>query len=76
MYLRFFKTILPVIFWQFTGLLYKIDLPQVKKDLRPSIINFAHKLPQKLLDYLRPSILANQEIRGKSQNWIAVNVET
>ena len=61
---------LPYLFWQFTVLLSKFDLPQEKKGLITIIINFVYKLVHELPSDLRIRALENWETIGISQDWV------
>ena len=46
--------------------LYRLDQPQVKRNVISSIANMVYELPHELPNNLRLRILGNKEILGKS----------
>ena len=58
------------MFWEFTMFLCKFDLSQVRRNLISSKINFEDELPHELPNNLRSTILEDQELKTKSQNWV------
>ena len=48
-----------IMIWQFTAFPLKSNLPQAKRNLILSIINFVHKLSHELPNGLRRRILEN-----------------
>ena len=54
---EFKTTNLVIIFWQFTVLKYKFELPQVKRDFISSTTDF--DLPHEVPNGLKPRILGN-----------------
>ena len=57
-------TILVIIFWDYTMFQQRSDQPQVKQNMRASIVNLVYELPNELPDDLR-----SQEI-GKHQEYL------
>ena len=64
--MKIFRTILTIIFQQFTAFLLKFDSPQVKQGFISNIINFVYELLHKLLNNLRLRNLENYGIVQKS----------
>ena len=54
-----FNTTSDIMIWQFTAFPLKSNLPQAKRNLILSIINFVHKLSHELPNGLRRRILEN-----------------
>ena len=49
---------------------HRRDKPQVKRNVIFSITNLVCELPHEVPNDLRPRILGNKEILGKSQTWV------
>ena len=63
-------------FWKFTVFQLMFDSPQVKRDLISSITDFVFEKPRELANDLRLKILENEEISGRSQNWVEARLNT
>ena len=54
---------------------HRRDKPQVKRNVIFSITNLVCELPHEVPNDLRPRILGNKEILGKSQIWVELNAQ-
>ena len=69
---KYLRKILPIIFWNFTMFQYKLEQPQVKRNVITSKGNLVYELPHELPNGLRLRILGNVELLGRSQIWLQI----
>ena len=69
---KYLRKILAIIFWNFTMFQYKLEWPQVKRNVITSKGNLVYELPHELPNGLRLRILGNVELLGRSQIWLQI----